>query len=124
MGTFHEVAALVVFVAVVIGTVVTVLWPISVPLPGSWRKHVPFASVSISYAGVPVAGTLLMLATGVLDGKSFAAGIVGDDRMKPYGIVILFMALAYMSTGVCVLVAVNACQFARTLFQQHAAAAH
>lgn len=96
--SFHEVAALVIFCAVVIGTVGTVLVPITVQLPAAWHKHIPFKSVSISYAGVPVAGTLLMLMTGVLDGRTFAAGIVGDDRMKPYGIVILFMALAYMSS--------------------------
>jgi uncharacterized membrane protein len=95
---FHEVAALIIFCAVMLGTVVTVLVPITVQLPAAWHKHLAFKSVSISYAGIPVAGTLLMLMTGVLDGQTFAAGIVGDDSMKPYGIVILFMALAYMSS--------------------------
>jgi hypothetical protein len=96
--SFHAVAALVLFCAVVLATVVLVLVPVTIQLPAAWHQHLPFRSVSISYAGVPVAGTLLMLMTGVLDGQSFAAGIVGDEHLKPYGIVILFMALAYMSS--------------------------
>lgn len=96
--SFHEVAALVIFCAVVLVTVVLVLVPVTIQLPAAWHQHLPFKLVSISYAGVPVAGTLLMLMTGVLDGQSFASGIVGDEHLKPYGIVILFMALAYMSS--------------------------
>jgi hypothetical protein len=96
--SFHAVAALVIFCAVVLVTVVLVLVPVTIQLPAAWHQHLPFKSVSISYAGVPVAGTLLMLMTGVLDGQSFASGIVGDEHLKPYGIVILFMALAYMSS--------------------------
>ncbi|WIA38186.1 hypothetical protein OEZ86_001535 [Tetradesmus obliquus] len=40
-----------------------------------------------------------MLATGSLNGRTLAAGIVGDATLKPYGILILFMALAYISTS-------------------------
>uniref|UniRef100_A0A383W390 Citrate transporter-like domain-containing protein n=1 Tax=Tetradesmus obliquus TaxID=3088 RepID=A0A383W390_TETOB len=40
-----------------------------------------------------------MLATGSLNGRTLAAGIVGDATLKPYGILILFMALAYVSTS-------------------------
>jgi hypothetical protein len=98
MTGFHEIAALVIFVLVVLATVVLVLWPAAIRLPAAWHHHLPCSSISISYAAAPVAGTLLMLITGVLDGRSFAAGIVGDESMKPYGIVILFMSLAYMSS--------------------------
>lgn len=98
---FHEIAALVIFCAVVVLTVVLVLVPVSVPLPARWCRCLPISSVVLSYAGVPVFGTLVMLMTGVLDGNSFATGIVGDDTMKPYGIVILFMALAYMAACEC-----------------------
>jgi len=96
---FHEIAALVIFSAVVLLTVVLVLVPVTVQLPaGLQHKLLPFKSISISYAAVPAVGTLVMLMTGVLDGSSLATGIVGDANMKPYGIVILFMALAYMSS--------------------------
>lgn len=96
--TFQAVAALVLFGLTILATVALVLRPVAIQLPAAWHRHLRCSSVGISYAAAPVAGTLLMLATGALDGASFAAGIVGDDRMKPYGIVILFMALAYMSS--------------------------
>jgi hypothetical protein len=96
---FHQAAALVIFCAVVLLTVVLVLVPLTVHLPASCSRRLRLSSFSISYAVVPVLGTLVMLMTGVLDGQSLAAGIVGDEHMKPYGIVILFMALAYMSSG-------------------------
>lgn len=40
-----------------------------------------------------------MLCTGSLDGTTLAKGIVGDPHLKPYGIVILFLALAYIAAS-------------------------
>lgn len=98
MANFHEVAALVIFVAVIVATMLLVLVPVSLPLPAALARRCKLPQrVSISYAAVPVVGALLMLCTGVLDGASFATGIVGDEHLKPYGIVILFMALAFMA---------------------------
>jgi hypothetical protein len=98
-GTAQQAAALAIFCAVVVGTVLLVLVPLSLPIPAAAQRRLRLPPrLALSYAGVPLAGTLLMLAAGALDGASLAAGIVGDDALQPYGIVILFMSLAYMST--------------------------
>lgn len=93
---FTEVAALVVFLLVIALVVLLVLVPLSVQLPAWTRLK---GRVPLHYSGVPVVGVLLMLACGCLNGATLAAGIVGDANLKPYGIVILFMALAYISTS-------------------------
>jgi hypothetical protein len=95
---FQEVAALVIFCTVIALVVLLVLVPVSVQLP-SWRRGSPGWKLPLHYSGVPVAGVLAMLATGSLNGRTLAAGIVGDATLKPYGILILFMALAYISTS-------------------------
>jgi hypothetical protein len=94
---FQEVAALVIFCAVIALVVLLVLVPVSVQLP-TWIGHQRL-KVPLHYSFVPVVGVLAMLATGSLNGRTLAAGIVGDATLKPYGILILFMALAYISTS-------------------------
>lgn len=95
---FQEVAALVIFCAVIALVVLLVLVPVSVQLP-AWRRGSSGLKFPLHYSGVPVVGVLAMLATGSLNGRTLAAGIVGDATLKPYGILILFMALAYISTS-------------------------
>ncbi|KAF8062069.1 HCF173 [Scenedesmus sp. PABB004] len=87
-------AALAIFCAVVAATLGLVLRPVSLPLPRTARR------LRLHYAAAPPAGVALMLATGALDWRGLAAGIVGDDSLQPYAIVIIFMALAYVSTSV------------------------
>ena len=41
-----------------------------------------------------VVGLLVLLAAGQADGTTLKQGIVGDDRIKPYNIVIIFMSQA------------------------------
>jgi hypothetical protein len=95
---FQEVAALVIFCAVIALVVLLVLVPVSLQLP-PWKKGARRWRLRLHYSGVPVVGVLAMLATGSLNGGTLAAGIVGDATLKPYGILILFMALAYISTS-------------------------
>lgn len=94
---FKEIAALVIFCLVIAFTILLVLIPVTVKIP-RWTK-LPVKRLTISYAVVPVAGVILMLCTGSLNGPTLAKGIVGDPNLKPYGIVILFLALAYISTS-------------------------
>jgi Na+/H+ antiporter NhaD/arsenite permease-like protein len=107
-----QVAALVIFIAVVCGVIGLVLHPASCKLP---RTKVV---VPISYSVVPLLGVLLMLICGSLDGAGLARGIVGNADMQPYSIVILFMALAYISssldsTGVFAWLALHITRFSR-----------
>jgi di/tricarboxylate transporter len=95
---FQEVAALVIFCAVIALVVLLVLVPVSLQLP-PWKTGARRWKLRLHYSGVPVVGVLAMLATGSLNGRTLAAGIVGDATLKPYGILILFMALAYISTS-------------------------
>eukprot|EP00878_Enallax_costatus_P028647 GHUV01030961.1.p1 GENE.GHUV01030961.1~~GHUV01030961.1.p1 ORF type:complete len:160 (-),score=10.49 GHUV01030961.1:365-844(-) len=96
---FKDIAALVIFCLVILLTIVLVLVPVTVKVPARLAARVRIKQLTISYAAVPVAGAILMLCTGSLTGQTFAQGIVGDQHLKPYGIVILFLALAYISTS-------------------------
>ena len=88
-----QIAALVVFLAVVCAVIGLVLHPVSVKVPYTSTR------IPVSYSVVPLLGALLMLACGSLDGPGLARGIVGNDDLQPYSIVILFMALAYISSS-------------------------
>lgn len=96
---FKDVAALVIFLLVILFVIVLVLVPVTVKLPTRSKARLRIKQLTISYAAVPVAGAILMLCTGSLTGQTLAKGIVGDPHLKPYGIVILFLALAYISTS-------------------------
>lgn len=56
-------------------------------------------SVPLDLRWAPVVGVLFLLATTVLPGDVVRLGIVGDDSVRPYDVLVLFIALAYISTA-------------------------
>lgn len=83
--SFASVAALLIFLLVVAAVIFLVLRPVS------------NRRVTVSYAYVPVLGVFLSLLAGSLSLANVRNGIVGDENIRPYGILILFMSLAYQS---------------------------
>lgn len=90
----REAAVLSVFCVTVVTVVGLVLVPLRVHLPAWTRLRRP---VRLHYACVPPLSVAVMVAIGALDARGLTAGIVGDAKLRPYGIVVLFMCLAYMS---------------------------
>ena len=62
--------------------------------PGAKRLSVP-----LDLRWAPVVGVLFLLATAVLPGGVVRLGIVGDDSVRPYDVLVLFISLAYISTA-------------------------
>ncbi|RMZ92457.1 hypothetical protein DV736_g254, partial [Chaetothyriales sp. CBS 134916] len=54
-------------------------------------------SVWLSLTTAPVIGVILLLATTTINGTTIQLGIVGDDNVKPYDVLVLFISLAYIS---------------------------
>jgi arsenical pump membrane protein len=91
-----SIASLVVFLLVVISVIVLVVRPTRLKLPER-LQCCGLSSLLLSYAWMPVLGSLLMLACRCLTIEQLWHGIKGNEDIKPYAIVILFMSLAYMS---------------------------
>lgn len=53
-----------------------------------------------SYGYAPLVGVLVLLAAGAADGKTLRLGIAGDEYLKPYGIIILFMSQVNSPCGI------------------------
>ncbi|GJN90034.1 hypothetical protein Rhopal_003031-T1 [Rhodotorula paludigena] len=47
----------------------------------------------------PVLAVVFLLATTVIDGRVVRLGIVGEDGVRPYDVLVLFISLAYISTA-------------------------
>lgn len=56
------------------------------------RLHFP-----LSLKTAPPIGVLLLLATTTINGSTIKLGVKGDDNVKPYDVLVLFIALAYIS---------------------------
>lgn len=93
MTLYEEVASLLVFFLVIAAVLVLVFKPVKVPI---WKTQ---KSWVLSYAYAPMVGVVVLLIIQVLGWKGVGRGIVGDQDIKPYGIVILFMSLAYVSSS-------------------------
>jgi Na+/H+ antiporter NhaD/arsenite permease-like protein len=52
------------------------------------------------YGTAPLIGIVILLATFSIDLNVILGGIVGDERIQPYGILILFMSLAYVCISI------------------------
>ena len=52
--------------------------------------------LELDYAFAPILGILLLFILGIVPGKTLIAGIVGTETIKPYSILILFFALAFL----------------------------
>lgn len=51
----------------------------------------------LSLETAPVVGVIFLLATTTINGNTIRLGIKGDDNVKPYDVLVLFIALAYIS---------------------------
>ncbi|KDE03406.1 hypothetical protein MVLG_06122 [Microbotryum lychnidis-dioicae p1A1 Lamole] len=56
-------------------------------------------SIPIDLRTAPVAGVILLLLTTTIDGSVLRKGIVGEDGVRPYDVLVLFISLAYISTA-------------------------
>ncbi|RMZ75942.1 hypothetical protein DV738_g5240, partial [Chaetothyriales sp. CBS 135597] len=94
-----------------------VIYPIKVPLPRVIQQ--PLLSILVktriiheqesrelsaqrhhiwlSLTTAPVIGVILLLATTTINGTTIRLGIVGDQHVKPYDVLVLFISLAYIS---------------------------
>jgi len=71
--------------------------PIEIRIPRCFgKKKGKKIHFMLDMAIIPVIGVIILLAAGSLDWHGMANGILGDDHLQPYAIVILFFALAYL----------------------------
>ncbi|KAG9785591.1 hypothetical protein KCU88_g2448, partial [Aureobasidium melanogenum] len=95
-----------------------VIWPVRIPIPTALgrlivsclrrTRIIPASSYhelsqlqplhfSLSLKTAPVIGVILLLATTTIHGSTIRLGIVGDETIKPYDVLVLFISLAYIS---------------------------
>lgn len=94
-----------------------VIWPVKIPLPTSLQRPLLRSLRKIRIVGdedlkslsdrrlyfslslltAPFIGVVLLLATTTINGSTIRLGIVGDDSIKPYDVLVLFIALAYIA---------------------------
>src|SRR3978361_2379965 len=94
-----------------------VIWPVKLPLPTSLQRallstllktriigHDDYDAmstrrlhISLSLTTAPVIAVILLLATTTIHGSTIRLGIVGDENVKPYDVLVLFISLAYIS---------------------------
>ncbi|KIX00370.1 uncharacterized protein Z518_10509 [Rhinocladiella mackenziei CBS 650.93] len=94
-----------------------VIWPVHIPLP--WYLQRPILLLlrttriiaaedhdrlserqlyfSLSLKTAPVTGVILLLATTTINGSTIKLGIKGDEDIKPYDVLVLFISFAYIS---------------------------
>jgi hypothetical protein len=109
----HSAAMLVIFVIASI----FVIWPVRVPLPrfiripifglfrllrliGPKRYHRIITegwNLPISLETAPFIGVLILLASTTIDGSTIRLGIKGDENIKPYDVLVLFISLVRIS---------------------------
>lgn len=103
--------------AVFILVSVFVIWPVHIPVIGIVQR--PFLSIvkalrvideneynklsrrklyfPLSLKTAPIIGVLLLLATTTIGGSTVRLGVKGDQNVKPYDVLVLFISLAYIS---------------------------
>ena len=94
MSGFPATAALIIFISVIVAILYLLLVRVRVTVP--WTS----IELHISYCFMPLVGVLLMLACQSVTLKDVGRGLAGDEHIKPYGILILFMALAYIAGSI------------------------
>lgn len=96
---------------------ILVIWPLRIPLPHGlqrWLLRILHRArviddddleslstrplrISLSLTTAPVIAVILLLATTTIDGTTIRLGIVGDQNVKPYDVLVLFISLAYIA---------------------------
>ena len=94
-----------------------VIWPLKIPLPSPLQRFLlstllktriigdeDFKDLSsrrlyihLSLTTAPVIAVILLLATTTIHGSTIRLGIKGDENVKPYDVLVLFISLAYIS---------------------------
>ncbi|KAK5400971.1 hypothetical protein LTR06_011093 [Exophiala xenobiotica] len=96
-----------------------VIWPVRIPLPNHVQRLLLLALrqgriifddeysrtlsargrlyFSLSLKTAPVVGVILLLVTTTIHGSTIKVGIKGDESIKPYDVLVLFISLAYIS---------------------------
>lgn len=94
-----------------------VIWPMKIPLSRVLQRPLLLALrkthivgdgdfktlsnrriyISLSLLTAPFFGVVLLLATTTINGNTIRLGIVGDETIKPYDVLVLFIALAYIA---------------------------
>jgi len=96
---------------------VFVIWPVKLPLAPVFQRPLlrlfqksriigdqDFKDLSnrklyfsLSLLTAPFIGVILLLATTTINGSTIRLGIVGDETIKPYDVLVLFISLAYIA---------------------------
>ncbi|KAK5195023.1 hypothetical protein LTR96_010645 [Exophiala xenobiotica] len=98
---------------------ILVIWPARIPLPNNVQRLLLLALrrgriisddeysrtlsarrrlyFSLSLKTAPPIGVILLLATTTIHGSTITLGIKGDESIKPYDVLVLFISLAYIS---------------------------
>ncbi|KAK5216272.1 hypothetical protein LTS03_002415 [Exophiala xenobiotica] len=98
---------------------ILVIWPARIPLPNNVQRLLLLALrrgriisddeysrtlsarrrlyFSLSLKTAPAIGVILLLATTTIHGSTIKLGIKGDESIKPYDVLVLFISLAYIS---------------------------
>lgn len=84
---FQSIAGLVIFCLSILAVLVLVLRPCNLPLP-KWRCLGGSTKVQIPYCWMPVVGVALMLICKSMTWADVGRGLVGDDSIQPYGIMV------------------------------------
>lgn len=94
-----------------------VIWPVHIPLPLYIQRpllrllkscrvigrhdHKELSARTLrfplSLQTAPVIGFIILLATTTINGSTIRLGVKGDENVKPYDVLVLFVALAYIS---------------------------
>jgi arsenical pump membrane protein len=55
-----------------------------------------FYWMTLDMATAPIIALVFLFATTCLQWDTFVSGVIGDDKIRPYGVIILFMSLSYV----------------------------
>ncbi|GIL42379.1 hypothetical protein Vafri_362 [Volvox africanus] len=94
VDTFPAIAALVIFCLAIVLTIFLVFKAVVMRLPVPGRQ--PF-TLAVKYYMAPVAAVLAMLACTSMSIADVGRGLLGNSQIQPYGILILFMSMAYIA---------------------------
>ncbi|GLC51916.1 hypothetical protein PLESTB_000562700 [Pleodorina starrii] len=96
IGNFRAIAALVIFCLAIVLTIFLVFKAVVLRIPVPGRQ--PF-TLSVKYYIAPVAAVLAMLACTSMSIADVGRGLLGNSQIQPYGILILFMSMAYIAAS-------------------------
>lgn len=85
-------------VAFAVTILCTILSP-KIPIPNAHNiyKRMPnkFFYIPLDMGTAPILALLFLLCTTTLNGSTLVKGLIGNDHIKPYSVLLLFMSLSY-----------------------------